>query len=98
MRQRGPLDLTAVILNAANEGRGVRKSRIMYKTFLGYAQLKEYLPALVESGLLRYDIHSRTFRTTQKGLSFLDTYNRLYETMKKNIPPSPIQQEEVEMK
>jgi hypothetical protein len=33
--------------------------------------LKEYLPALTESGLLRYDVDSRRFRTTKKVLDFL---------------------------
>ncbi len=61
----------------------------MYKTFLGYARLKEYLPALTEMGLLHYDRGAQTFKTSQKGLRFLNSYNRLYETMKKKIP-SPI--------
>jgi predicted transcriptional regulator len=52
MRQRNSLDIMGVIVDAANERRGIRKSRLMYKTLVSYAQLKEYLPALVESGLL----------------------------------------------
>jgi predicted transcriptional regulator len=89
MRQRSPIDIMGMILNAANQRRGIRKSRLMYKTFVGYAQLKEYLPALAERGLLRYNRGTRTFKTTQKGLRFLDTYNQLYKMMKKI--PSPIQ-------
>ncbi len=53
--------MIAVILNTANERRGIGKSRIMYKTFLGYAQVKEYLPALTETGLLDYDRDDQTF-------------------------------------
>ena len=63
----------------------------MYKTFLGHAQLKEYLPALTERGLLHYDKDAHTFKTTQKDLRFLTNYKRLYETMKNT--PSPIQQQ-----
>jgi predicted transcriptional regulator len=89
VRHRSYIDISAVILNVANESRGIGKNRLMYKTFVGHAQLKEYLPALTERGLLHYDKDAHTFKTTRKGLRFLATYNRLYETMK-NIP-SPIQ-------
>jgi len=82
MRHRRGIDIIAEILDAANERGGVGKSRIMYKAFLSYAQLKEYLPALTESRLLRYDIDTQTFKTTQKGLRFLNTYNRIGEAMK----------------
>lgn len=63
----------------------------MYKTFLGYARLKEYVPALTEMGLLHYDRDAQTFKISQKGFRFLNSYNRLYETMKKKKIPSPIQ-------
>jgi predicted transcriptional regulator len=82
MRHRSGIDIMGEILDAANEKGGVGKSRIMYKAFLSYAQLKEYLPALTESRLLRYDIDTQTFKTTQKGLRFLNTYNRIGEAMK----------------
>ena len=90
MRHRSGIDIMGEILDAANEKSGVGKSRIMYKAFLSYAQLKEYLPALTESRLLRYDIDTQTFKTTQKGLRFLDTYNQM-DSMIKAVP----QQEQV---
>lgn len=92
MRRRSPIDVMGVILKAANERRGIAKNRLMFKTFLGYAQLKGYLPVLTERGLLRHDRDAQTFKTTRKGLRFLDTYNRLYEIMK-NIS-SPIQHQQ----
>jgi predicted transcriptional regulator len=93
MRYRSDIDIMGVILNVANERRGVRKSRITYKAFLRHAQLKEYLPALTERGLLRYDIDTQTFKTTQKGLRYLNTYNRIGEAMK----ISSIRQQQVKM-
>ena len=84
-RRRSSFDVMGVILNAANGMRGVRRNRLMYKTFLGHTQLKTYLPALTENGLLHYDEDAQTFKTTQKGLRFLASYNRLYDTMTKNI-------------
>ena len=91
MRHRSGIDIMGEILDAANERGGVGKSRIMYKAFLSYAQLKEYIPALTESRLLRYDMDAQTFKTTQKGLRFLTTYYRIGETMK--IPS--IQQQQI---
>jgi predicted transcriptional regulator len=63
------------ILDAANGG--VTKTKIMYHTFLSYNQLKEYLGVLTENDLLNYDAYTQTFKTTQKGLRFLDTFNQM---------------------
>ncbi len=52
MKYRSRTDITAQILEAANGG--VTKTKIMYKAFLSYAQLKEYLTVLIENGLLEY--------------------------------------------
>jgi predicted transcriptional regulator len=93
MRHRSRMDIISEILDAANERSGAGRTKIMYKAFLSYAQLKEYLAVLTESGLLRYDIDAQTFKTTQKGLRFLNTYNRIDEAMK--IPS--IRQQQLKM-
>jgi predicted transcriptional regulator len=49
----------------------------MYKAFLSYVQLKEYLTLLEENGLLAYDKGEQIYRTTQKGLHFLHITNSL---------------------
>ena len=54
----------------------------MYRAFLSYKQLKEYLILLTETDLLRYDKHTQTFKTTEKGLRFLDIYNQMDEMLK----------------
>jgi hypothetical protein len=41
-----------MILEAANGS--ATKTRIMYKAFLSYAQLKEYLSVLIENNLIEY--------------------------------------------
>jgi predicted transcriptional regulator len=92
MRHRSDIDIMSGILEAANERSGAGRTRIIYKAFLSYRQFKEYLPALTESGLLRYDEDAQTFKTTQKGLRFLNTYNRIGEAMK-----IPSQQQQVRM-
>jgi predicted transcriptional regulator len=76
MRHRDRIDIISLILQAAN-GDNVTKTKIIYKTFLGYDQLKEFLTVLTESDLLCYDFVGHTFKTTEKGLRFLKTYNQM---------------------
>jgi predicted transcriptional regulator len=54
----------------------------MYKANLSYAQLKEYMIVLTEGDLLRYDLDTQTFKTTEKGLSLLEAYNQMNHTLK----------------
>jgi predicted transcriptional regulator len=51
---RGKYQIIAEMLNIINESdsKGVTKTSIMYNAFLSYAQLKEYLPFLLENGLI----------------------------------------------
>jgi len=51
----------------------------MYKAYLSYAQLKEYLPVLVENGLLDYQEGELKYKTTDKGLRFMRTYDEIGE-------------------
>ena len=63
--------------NSSNGGEGVTRTKIMYKAFLSYAQLKEYLAILTHNGLLSFDDSTQTFKTTEKGLKFLKAYGQL---------------------
>ncbi len=76
MKYRDRIDIISQILKIANGG-GVTRTKIMYRGLLSYAQIKEYLMLLTEKELLRYDKESQTFKTTEKGLRFLDTYSCL---------------------
>jgi predicted transcriptional regulator len=51
---RGRHEIIAHMLRTAtdNVSEGVSKTSIMYKSFLSYAQLKEYHSFLIENGLL----------------------------------------------
>jgi predicted transcriptional regulator len=77
MKYRSRTDITAQILEAANGG--VTKTKIMYKAFLSYTQLKEYLTVLIENGLLEYIEGEQIYRTTEKGNRFLKIYNQIGE-------------------
>ena len=77
MKYRSRTDITAQILESANDGS--TKTKIMYRAFLSYAQLKEYLSVLVENGLLEYNSGEQTYRTTSKGNKFLQIYGQMGE-------------------
>ena len=64
-----------MILEAANGG--ATKTKIMYKAFLSYVQLKEYLAVLERNGLLEYEDEMRSYRTTEKGIRLLRIYNQV---------------------
>jgi predicted transcriptional regulator len=88
MKNRSRTEIVVHILEIANGGSGgydeadgVIQTKIMYKALLGYAQLKEYVKVLTESDLLRYDSVTWTFKTTQKGLRFLNLYNKIDQLM-----------------
>ena len=80
MKYRSRTDIVGLILEAANGG-GATKTKIMYKAFLSYAQLKEYLTVLLEKKLLEYEDDTKFFRTTEKGLHLLQMYNQFDEMM-----------------
>jgi predicted transcriptional regulator len=71
------------ILDATN--RGATKTKIMYRAFLSYTQLKEYLPVLIENNLIQYHDETETFWTTEKGLKFLKTHNAIGELLHTTI-------------
>jgi predicted transcriptional regulator len=77
MKYRSRTDIVSEILEAAQGG--TSKTKIMYKAFLSYAQLKEYLAVLVENRLLEYDKGTETFKTSEKGVRFLKLYNQIGE-------------------
>ena len=78
MKYRSRTDIVKLILEAANGG-GANKSKLMYKAFLSFAQLKEYVTLLLENGLLGYEEGNHFYRTTDKGMRLLQIYNRMEE-------------------
>jgi len=82
MKYRSRTDIVSSILESANGG--TTKTKIMYKAYLSYAQLKEYLSVLIESNLLEYEEGERKYRTTQRGLQFLKTYEQIGEMVSVN--------------
>jgi predicted transcriptional regulator len=82
MKYRSRTEIVGLILEAANGG-GATKTKIMYKAFLSFAQLREYLTMLQDNELIEYEGGKRTYRTTEKGIRLLHIYNKMYEL----VPP-----------
>ena len=77
MKYRSRTDIVALILEATTEG--AAKTKIMYKAFLSYSQLKEYLSILLERELIEYFEKEQIFRITDKGRRFLHLYSKVME-------------------
>jgi predicted transcriptional regulator len=75
MKYRSRTELASNILEAANGG--ATKTKIMYRAFLSYAQLKEYLTMLTQNGLMARDVEGEMYRTTSNGIKFLESSRQL---------------------
>ena len=78
MKYQSRTDIVKLILEAANGG-GANKSKLMYKAFLSFAPLREYLTTLQDNGLVEYEGGMQTYRTTEKGMRLLDIYEKMHE-------------------
>ena len=79
MKYRSRTEIVSMILEAANGG--ATKTKIMYKAFLSYAQLKEYLSVLIENNLVEYLEGVQTYKTTEKGFNLLKMHNEIGELL-----------------
>jgi predicted transcriptional regulator len=68
-----PLEIIAMILETLNFARG----RIILNRFLSPDQLHNYLTVLQENGMLVYEEAEQTYKTTHKGMNFLQIYNQV---------------------
>jgi predicted transcriptional regulator len=81
MKYRTKTEIMSEILGIANGG-SATKTKIMYQAFLSYPQMKKHLMVLTQNGLLNYNVDTQTFKTTEKGLRFLDTCNKMDDMIK----------------
>jgi len=70
-----PLDVIAMILEALNCERG----RFIVTRFLSPDQLHNYLTILQENNMLVYEEEKQIYKTTNKGVCFLQIYNQVGE-------------------
>ena len=79
MKNRSRSEIYRSILETANADEGTNRTKLMYKSYLSFSQLKEYLRTLQESGLIDYEVGTRCYRTTEKGIQLLQLQNKLDE-------------------
>jgi predicted transcriptional regulator len=72
LKYRSRTDIVAANLKIALDG--VIKTKILYKAFLSFPQMKEYLAVLQEKRLLEYLATDHEYRMTDKEKQFLKMY------------------------
>jgi len=78
-KNRSRLDVIAAILKVVS-GREASKTRIMYGAYVSYAQIREYMPTMLEIGLLKASNEQQSlYRIKERGLRFLELYDGLNE-------------------
>lgn len=75
MNSRSGVNTIRRILEAARQG--ASKSRIMHDTYLSSEKTSAYLKLLQENNLLRCDLGSILYYTTEKGFRMLDESDEL---------------------
>jgi predicted transcriptional regulator len=90
-KNRNRLGIVANILTIAKQG--ALKTHLMYRANLSYTMLRDYLKFLLDNGLLsesRYPEDKVTlYRTTEKGVRFLDSYVALKDLASPIIDKTP---------
>ena len=54
----------------------------MYGSYLSYRQVTQFLELIIESGLLDYDIKNGLYRINERGLQYLELYDKMDELIK----------------
>jgi predicted transcriptional regulator len=82
MIERDRFEILSLIFQVVCGGNNATTTKIMKWALLSYKQMKELLMFLTEQDLLCYDKDSGTFRTTEKGLRFLQIYSRMEDMIR----------------
>ena len=82
-KHRDRLSIIAEILKGAREGS--LRTQITYKASLSSAQLREFLPVLLDSDLLEVNeiAKNTVYKTTNRGLKYLQCYTEIGELLNK---------------
>jgi predicted transcriptional regulator len=73
---RSSIDIVRDLLATAKSG--IRKTRLMTAVDISHQMMNKYLHSLKGRGLIQEELHTdgaRIFKTTDKGLEFLDIYH-----------------------
>ncbi len=81
MKYRSRFAIASNILHVARAGNAT-KTRLMYGSFLSFAQINEYLGFLTANSLITRDEETHIYALTEKGVRFL----HIYEELSKLVP------------
>jgi predicted transcriptional regulator len=85
MKNRSRLEIIAMILETIGDS-GAIQAKIMYKVYLSFLQMKEYLSQIMQHGLIIYDDRAQIYRITDKGRRFLALYKQMTESITMTKP------------
>jgi predicted transcriptional regulator len=91
MTNRNLTEITIHILEVVkgySDNEGLSLTNIMNKLSLSHEQTKEDLMLPIDDDLLSYDSTMRTFKTIEKGLTFLQSYNKIDQALKQQEIPA----------
>jgi len=83
MKYRSSTEIIDDILRSLDSG--TTRTRIMYKAYLSYSQLKEYLSLLEERRLLRYEEDLQIYMITERGIRFMNAYDEIRELVSGSV-------------
>jgi len=88
-KRRDHLHIMAEILEVALDG--ALKTQVMYRANLSFAQLNEYLKVMLDLKLMEAVKNSErtVYKTTQKGMRYLQSYREIRDLLKKETNGSP---------
>ena len=76
-------DIVALILRSVKESGELGITKIMYKSYLSYRQVAQFLVFIKENELLEYDGSTMAYRITEKGLHYLDLYDKMNDLFRR---------------
>ena len=85
MKNRSSLEIISMILETVGDS-GAIQAKIMYKVYLSFLQMKEYLSETMRHELIVYDERAQIYRITEKGKRFLELYRQMTESISMTKP------------
>jgi predicted transcriptional regulator len=76
MKYRSRFEIASTILEIARGGNST-KTRLMYGSFLSFAQINEYLNFLLANSLITRSEETHVYGLTEKGLHFMHIYDEI---------------------
>ncbi len=84
-KYRSRFEIASTILHVVVGG-DATKTRLMYGSFLSFAQINEYLGFLLANELIKKEEGTRMYSLTEKGMRFLHIYEELSELVGPDDP------------